>query len=311
MNTMKKIFAMTAFGAAISVSATALASGVTTEASSLPEAARTTLAGEIARARISHPETFAAVENVLGYRLEGYGKNRNPRPSVSRELRALGAPALLPMLNELAFEAPARSGATDDEWAALAVGLLDAVGILRDTRSGPVLRASFEGATTLPIAAAAARALGRVGGDAEVAALRKHVGGSDPLRLASLEGLGECRRVDCATELASVLGSASDEETAVAAARALGSIGSSWAWKALGPAMAPTAASVRATAAQALLAAFSQHGSEARAAIGKAIVMLEHPDMPARISAARVSASAPLAAEFDALGKLVAQHAVR
>jgi HEAT repeat protein len=132
-----------------------------------------------------------------------------------------------------------------------------------------------------------------------------------PLRLASLEGLGECRRVDCATELASVLGSASDEETAVAAARALGSIGSSWAWKALGPAMAPTAASVRETAAQALLAAFSQHGSEARAAIAKAIVMLEHPDMPARISAARVSASAPLAAEFDALGKLVAQHAVR
>ncbi|MBW2459426.1 MAG: hypothetical protein JRI68_33345 [Deltaproteobacteria bacterium] len=90
----------------------------------LPVAQRAKLAAAIDGYRATHPQAFVAVHQVKGHRPEVYRKARNPKPMVGPELRRLGAPALLPMLEALAFAAPERRGATAAEWQALEVGML-------------------------------------------------------------------------------------------------------------------------------------------------------------------------------------------
>src|SRR4051812_6894554 len=126
--TMNKLIAALSFSALFAATGSAFADGVLIAPAALSAADRATLQKHIGEERVAHPQAFDAVKGVRGYRIDSYGKARNPRPHVVRELKALGAPALFPMLNELAIEAPPRDGATDDEWTALTVGLLEAVG---------------------------------------------------------------------------------------------------------------------------------------------------------------------------------------
>ncbi|NUQ75543.1 MAG: FAD-dependent oxidoreductase [Polyangiaceae bacterium] len=131
MRRIKTVLAIAAFGAALSLNApSALAQGgMAAEPVQIDASTRTSLAKDIEAAKAAHPEAFEAVKNVQGHKPEVYQKARNPIPVVGRELRRLGPSALLPMLEALAFEAPARGGATDQEWTALTVGMLEAVGV--------------------------------------------------------------------------------------------------------------------------------------------------------------------------------------
>lgn len=292
MKSMRFGLGLAAFAAALVVSGAARADGLVAKPSQLPEATRASLQSDIAAYKTQRPELFDAVKNVKGYHPETYKQFRNPVPGVSRELRAFGKDALLPMLNELAFEAPAKDGASDREWTALEVGLLDAVGVIRDARSAPVLHVAFEASAGAPdVAAAAARALGRLGGDAELALLLKHTAANDPLRLAAIEGLGECKRVEAAKELASIFSATNDETTAKIAARALGAVGSSWAWKAMGPAAEATGLEVREIAARALVPRYRGAPDAVRHRIRTAILMLEHPIVPQLLAAERAQAA--------------------
>jgi hypothetical protein len=207
------------------------------------------------------------------------------------------------MLNALAFEAP-RLDLTARERTALTAGMLEAVGLLRDPRSAAVLHAAFEGASKEPVVQhAAAEALGRLCGDAELALLIKHTASGDALAEASTHGLGQCKRVESANHLAALLAGAPDDAAAEIAAGALGQVGSSWAWSAMGPAAEATGLAVREIATRALVDAFPRRGGAARARIGKAMLLVEHPLLPALLEKARASATPDVQVAFTALQK--------
>lgn len=284
-------------GALLLTTGIAAADGLLIGPSALSPEASTKLESQILAERSANPKAFEAVKNVKGHRPEVYSQFRNPKPMVLRELRGLGAAALLPMLEALAVQAPARGNATDAEWDALKLGMLEAVGILRDARARPVLHAAFEAKGQSPaVLLAAGRALGKLGGDAELGLLKKHAVKGDPLLLAAIAGLGEMRRKESAQHLASLL-SANVQTDAVA--EAMGQLGSSWAWRTLGPKAAATGLEVRKICAQALAPSYRKN-PKSRTALGEALLMVDHPSTVALLESEKASAGKHAAA-LDAM----------
>ena len=302
MRTLRLVLRLAAFALPITLSAAAFAGGLGAAPERLGNA-RDGLTADIEGYRAKHPEAFEALANVKGHKPEVYKALRNPIPTiVTRELRGLGPAALLPMLEALAFRAPARGDATDAEWDALTAGMLEAVGVLRDPRSGPVVAAVFEASAGRPlVAGAAARAMGRVGTDALLAGLTRHTGKADPLRFHAIQGLGELRRLESARHLTALLEGATDDATAQAVSDALGVLGSSWAWRALGPKQAATGAEVRAVCARALVPVFVQRKGEVRTAAHDALLMVESPVAIGLLETHRAAAPAETARAIDAI----------
>jgi len=290
----------------------ALAGGLAIAPAALSDTARADLSGQIAAYRAQRPDLFDAVKNVQGVRPEVYKRARKPAPEATRELRALGPAALLPMLEALAFDAPPGSR-TEAESDAFAVGLLEAIGHLRDARSGPVVRAVLESAPkSAEVMRAAAEAVGKLCSDADLALLTKHTKPGDKMRDPATLGLGECRRPEAASTLASLMASAPDDASAEVTAKALGTIGSSWAWKAMGPgAHQPTGAEVRALAARALVDGFVKQKGQSRNRIAKSLTMLEETSTPKLIANARASADSETAAALDVLARRVQRSLAR
>lgn len=290
-------------GALLMGATSARADGLAIASSELPDAAKKTLARDVATHKAAHPEVFSAVRDIQGIKPEVYKTFRNPRPIAALELKRLGADALLPMLGALALDAPAVM-LTEAEKSAYVIGLLEASSALRDPRSGPVYTAIFESKNnkSADVLRAAAEAMGRLCGDAELASLKKHTAAADTLRAHAIRGLGQCRRKEGAEHLASLLASATDAASAEPIADALGLAASSWAWKAMGPKVATAAKDVQALAAKALVSAFTKH-KDARETTKKALRLVESPDIVALVATARAAAPAEAQTALDALTK--------
>ncbi len=309
MSALRKLLVSSILGSALLVAPTALADGISLATSALPNEARAKLENEIAAAKAAQPKVFQAVKNVKGHRPEVYGKFRNPYPTVSRELRGLGKPALLPMLEALAFQAPERGSLTDTEWDALAIGLLEAVGVIRDARASAVLGAIFESSAIRPaVRLAAARAAGRLGGDAELKLLTGHAKNGDPLELAAIHGLGQMMRLEAAKHVAQILSTTKDAAVAEAAATALGTIGSSWAWKSLGPKAAATGLEVRKVCADALVPRYTRAKGNLRTAAAESVMLVDHPETLTLLEAQRSVSGADVKAVNDLIAKVERQR---
>lgn len=291
MITLRSVLFSAVLSGSLLFAGSARADGLLIKPSSLSGEARTALEAQIQKARVSSPKAFEAVKNVKGHRPEVYNTFRNPFPTTSREFRGLGSAALVPMLEALAVKAPERGQLTDKEWDALKTGMLEAVGILGDARARPVLLAAFEASgQSAEITTAVGRALGRLGGDAELALLKKHAVKGDPLLLAAVGGLGELRKKESAEHLAQLLKSTKDATVAQHVADAMGTLGSSWAWRTLGPKAEATGLEVRKICAQALVGSFARLQGKARSAAGDAIMMVEHPASADLLRSERASA---------------------
>jgi hypothetical protein len=299
MSSMKKILATLVASVSLTWAASAAADGLMAAPSDLPEAARSKLEAQIADYKQKHPEVFDAVRNVKGIRPENYGKQRNPVPLAGRELRHLKKKALLPMLEALAFDAPVRGSLADHEWRALKVGMLEAVGVLRDRRARPVLFAAFDNAAHPVEQEAAGEAIGRLCDDASLAKLDGALAGQK--RNAAIAGLGQCRRVEAVQELADLLDAASDPTEAARIAEALGMLGSSWAWRALGADRAAEGLEVRRIAAAALVRGFVRFGGEARKSHSEGLTMVELPELRTVAAVERAGADAAAEQELDEL----------
>lgn len=289
-------------------SASAHADGLLTKPSALSAADRAALEHAIAADKVAHPEAFAAVAGVQGHLPAGYAHRQKPVPEVSRELEALGADALLPMLAAIAFETPAAPGNNDAEREALGVGLVRAVSHLRDARSAPVLRAVLQ--TSKPdalVARFAAEGLGAVCSTVGAADLIAHTAPSDPLRIAAIHGLGECRTLESAKHLASLVTPGLDAATARALGLALGRLASPGAWKAMGPSATKTGDAVRAVVADALFAGYVGNAGETRTMFHKGILIANPADAPTRIERARLGADAELGKNLDGLTRQLAR----
>ncbi len=251
----------------------------------------------------------AKVRDVQSVKPEVYKQQRNPIPEASRELKALGRDALVPMLEALAFDA-SQPGLSADEKEALVIGMISAVGEIRDARSTPVLAAILDAQPgSTPAALAAARALGKACGSSERQILISKVDG-EKLRAAAVQGLGECRTLDSAKAIAKVAKSSADGETRKSAVRALGVVGSSWAWAAEGKADDDEALEVRTLASNTLIDIFVADVN-LRTDSKRAVLKCEAPNALERVRAAKARADATTAKALESLERLIAQSAAR
>lgn len=269
-----------AAAAVLLTTTTALADGLVGSASDLDKKARIQLQGDIAGFRTVNPAAFEAVRNVEGYRPETYRKFRNPIPLVGRELRQLGPEALLPMLHALAFDAPARNQATDREWRALKVGMLEAVAYLHDSRSAAVVQAAFANAQHPQVLRAAAEGLGALCDGSSVNQLRKSLASVGARRDAAIAGLGTCRSYEAAKVLSEELASTSNAVDASRISRAMGTLASSWAWKSFGKARQQEGKLVRELVSVSVLRSFARHAdAQSREGYRFALTMAAAPQL--------------------------------
>lgn len=251
----------------------AFADGLIIKREALSQEVRTNLEADITTARTAVKAVRERVRNVEGVKPEVYGKRRNPVPEATRELEGLGKDALLPMLEALAFDA-SQPGLSSAEKEALTVGMLSAVGTLRDQRSTPVLRAALESqATASPVAFAAARALGKLCGKTERDALKAQLGEGSALRLAAIFGLAECRSQSTVGLLAPVA-RGSNAAARKEAVKALGTVGAAWAWATMGEDKQAEGLAVRNASAASLIDAFVAN-EDVRTDAKRALLMCE------------------------------------
>lgn len=268
----------------------------------LPATVQRSLADQVRVARARTPAVFAAVADLRGVRPDVYRATRYRRPAVVRELRGLGADALLPMLDVLAVHGYPRALSTEER-DALESGLLEAVGELRDRRAEPVLRAAFLGLSREASVRAAAQGLGNLCGDGEVALLLGHARDAGTRGAAALEGLGRCRRPEAIRPLASALDTLTDADAVRAAARGLANAGSTWAQQSAavagqgGVAMDPT---IPALAVGTLVRAYARAlasgaDEQVRNELAYAVLAVGHADGPRLLTDAAHAATTPAA----------------
>jgi hypothetical protein len=252
------------------------ADGLVLAADELGASERNKLAAEVEAHRRSRPGPFVAVARTCQHLSELGRQLRDPAPALAAELRPLGREALWPLLEVLALQAPATEGASDAQRQALGAGMLEALGVLRDARAATVLRAAFLRSRSRAVVQAAALGLGRLCDDASFALLTERASGSGVRARSAVAGLGQCRRLESAERLAALLEDAQSSPEAAAAAQALGHVGSSWAWRALGRARDAEALAAREVAARALLRGYARAPAATRPVLGRALAMVEH-----------------------------------
>ncbi len=299
--------------AVCTISGAARADGLATAPGRIAPANRQSLSQEIASFKTAQPGLRAKVRDVQSVKPEVYGKFQNPKPEASRELRALGKDALVPMLEALAFDA-SQTGLATNEREALKLGMISAVGYLKDGRSVPVLAAILDDQTESSEAAfAAANALGRVCNSAASKLLDEKAQAGSNVRLAAISGLGECRKVESAKALASALRGAKDDATRSASIKALGTLGSSWAWAALSKSdqsAAQTGDKVRNEASDALIETFVS-APTVREEAKRAILKCEASNALSRVRSAKKGQNAETVAALEGIEKALEKAAAR
>jgi HEAT repeat protein len=215
------------------------------------------------------------------------------------------------MLEHVAITAPPRGDLTDTAWSAWRVGLLEAIGTLRDPRSAAVLTAILDSAETDPmIVKAAAEALGKLGTDTAVQKLLA-MSKSGPKSRAVLAGMGHCRRAAIADALAKVIATKPDADTARVVLKSLGDVGSAAAWATTIVQVSGEEAATRAAAAKALVGAFVAYEGDLRKLAQAAILVVDDPSTPNLIASAKQGASPSLAAALDKLAAKLADNPTR
>lgn len=264
---------------------------------------------EVARARASDPRTFIAVSSIVARAPDAALRARGRKAPTAREIARLGKSAVLPALEMLAIDPP--HGLPAAAQADVRRDLVEAIGLLGDDRGLPVLASILEGdREDHETMRTAAEAIARIGteeaADELVSALRRATG---ERARAVVAGMGECRRLRVTEAIAERLRSATDEATARVAARALGRAGNAWAWQTRSDHAEEQA--IRAIAARALVDAFVQQRGEARDAASNALVVVDAPETPGLIAAARAGASPETAEALDRLATRVARSPAR
>lgn len=263
----------------------AWAEGAVVSAASLPMDVRSSLSAEIAAARKANPGPFAAVASVRANMAKLDARKRGRLAPVSLVLKPIGSEALLPLLEQAAFEG-SRGDLTDSAWLAWQIGVLETIGMIRDERSLPVLEGALKANSRPELVRAAAEAIGRLGTE-KAAKLLVSVSADSVRGGAVISAMGSCRRLVVAQALANHAGRTSDEKTAVAIAKSLGDVGNAWAWET--PAVRAIAGAeegaVRQVAADALLQLFVRFEGPARQAASNALVVVNSPTTAGAIDA--------------------------
>ncbi len=300
-------------GLALSASASATpgATGFALDSTKLLASQRTSLRSGIDKARFADPTAFRDVRDIVAHAREADQRARGRKAPNSLRLAGLGTKALMPMLELVAFDAPPlAAGETAADRASVTRDLIEAIGMLRDARSMPVLVAVLGRESDPATTRTAAEAVARMDSDEAANVL---VGAADKATgeraTAILAGMGSCHRTLVARTLGDRLAAHPDEGAARQILKSLGHAGSAWAWKTLADRSEESA--TRETAARALIAAFVQYGGDAREGAAKALLVVDDTHTNALIEAARRSAPADTAVALDELARRFASNPTR
>lgn len=275
----------------------------------LPARAFDDLRHDVVKARVDDPRSFTTVSALVTYAPEANARARGRKAPIALYLARLGSPAVLPMLEMLALDAP--HGLPDEAAPALRRDLIEAVGRLRDPRGLTVLSAilddpSEDADTTRTVT----EAIARIGTDEAATQLLAALDGSSGERAyALISGMGECRRLRVTEALARELRTTPDEARARAASLSLGRAGNAWVWKTV--ADRSEELRIRETAARALVDAFTHREGETREAAAKALLVVDAPETLALITDAKTGASSSAQRALDVLAKRVSNNPTR
>lgn len=300
--------------AAVTVSGSACAGGAVLGPSDVPAAARGQLESAIAQAKKDDPKSFEDVAALRRRLPELDAQKRGDVVTVAVPLEDMGPRALWPIVEELAFTAQPSGDLAPGAWRDWRVALIEALGLLHDARTEPLVVALLaKNDSDAPLLRASVEAAGRLGTRAAVSKLLALKPADPALRRAVWEGMGECHHLACVQSLSAALASGSDAETTAVVARALGRSASSWAWQT--PALAATGEgpAVRAAAAKALMNALPSASPGApRQALFRAIGVVEDRSTAQLARDLRKKADPDLARDLDKLlDRLAAQPAPR
>lgn len=309
---MKRIFATLVLLGGLALTGTSRAEGVLLAPGDLSDGARATLLSDVATARKTEPDTFESVA-ALRARMPALDEAKRGRlAAVTPALLGLGQRAVPAMLSELALEG-SRGPMSETAWLAWRLGLLEAVGGLRDPRSAAVLMGVLERSPReFLLLRAAASALGKLNtptvASQLVATSRR---GDAARRLAILSGMGHCRRAVVAHRLAEAMSAATRASSVEPReirhlARALGDVGNAWAWQTPSERASGEEAAVRASAATTLIDAVrSTSDASAMKTLVQAVLVVDDGSTKARIAAARDGATREERARLDELERRV------
>jgi len=237
------------------------------------------LVSGIQSAEKQQAQTFPAVQNVRDTLPVLDLNKRGPLAIITPALKSLGKEALFPLLKHIAVDDPGQNGLTDTAWLAWRVSLLEAVGMLRDERSAPVLKAILESnGDDFLVLQAAATSYAKLGSDMVARDLISMLSKPDPLYSAIITGMGYCRRHIIAQQLGVLLQEKPDSKTALIIARALGSVGSAWAWRTEIISRCGEEMITRTTAVQALIDSYLVYDRDVQKIMTQAILVVDHPD---------------------------------
>ncbi len=299
--------------ALLAMPADASAAGVALDSTQLDATARTSLKADIDKARGESPDVFKAVYDIAARAKDLDAESRAPGIPFTRYFKNLGPRAFYPLVELMVFDSHAPSGLPATAESALRIGVIEAVGGIRDARAMPALAKVFESSRDLDTVRASANAIGKLGTDDGVQLLitsAKKFQTTDPAReRAILVGLHDCRREAAAHFLAQRLdGQPADAETAKALIKSLGGVGNSWAWKTLPQ---NEAAATRKAAAEGLMRAFVHYTGDLREAAAKALLVVDEASTPQMIAKAKAGASRETVMALDDFDKRFAQNPVR
>ena len=297
-------------GLALSASASA-APGLAVDSTKLVASHRATLRANIDKARLADPTAFRDVHEIVAHAREADKHARGRKAPISLRLAGLGTKALMPMLELAAFDAPPlAAGETAADRASVTRALIEAIGLLRDARSMPVLVAILERDSDAATTRTAAEAVARMESDEAANVLVADVEKATSDRAtAILAGMGSCHRTLVARTLADRLAAHPDDAAAHQILKSLGHAGGAWAWKTLSD--RSEEAATREIAARALVTAFVRYGGDAREAAAKALLVVDDVHTNALIEAARRGAPADTAIALDELARRFANNPTR
>jgi hypothetical protein len=295
------VFAITAMGA--TVAGSACATGAVLAPADVPAAARSTFESAIAEAHKNDPKSFEDVANLRRRLPALEAQKRGEIAAVAVPLEDMGQRALWPIVEELAFNAQSTSDLTPAALRDWRVALIEAMGLLHDARTEPlVLSLLGKRDNDVPVLRASVEAAGRLGTKAAVNKIVALRPADVTQRRAVWQGMGECHNLACVQVLAAQLGSPSDAETIEVVARAIGRAASSWAWQTPSLAATGEGPAVRAAAAKALVGALPATSIGApRDALLRALTVVEDPSTADLARSLRKKADPELARDLDKL----------
>lgn len=309
---MKRDLMTATMTAMVLLAGAAQADGVLLSPQALPQATRTQLADEIARAKKARPESFTQVQGLAATVKTWDARKRGRIAPVGPVFKRVGANAFWPMVELIAFAAPARGDEPESATLALQVGLIEAAGAARDARLAPVWTAILnQQALRFELARASVEALAKLDSDAVAAQLVTLSKSQGVKRDAALAAMGNCRRLVVAKALAVELAAKPDPATARRVARSLSDVGNSWAWKTPSVLARSEEGAVRQLAAEALLGAYLAYDGEVRQAASNALLVVNAPGTPTLIDGAKKAADEKQLAALDSLAKRWAQNPLR